>query len=373
MSKARPTFHDGGITLATQVFESQPTPELLIIETHDEPATIFEQLERLAEVCQANTHLFLLGPHNDVLLYRQLTRRGVREYIPLPADPKHLTDAIAATAHDPTAANHGRVISCIGATGGAGSSTMANNIAWCISKIYDNEVTLVDMDLVFGTAALDFNLDSQQTSASALAQADRLDDVMLERFLAKYSENLSLLTGAGDCQFASDVDVTALERLIEILRRNATWVVLDLPHYWGNWVRHALDSSEEVVVTAVPTLASLRNAKSIADQLNTKRKNEAPTRVVLNRIGANSKTDLPVKDFANALGFAPSIHIPHEPAVFAAAANAGHMIGEGNKNQRVLEPFNRLATLVSGKERNDKRRRASASGVLQRLLGRAAV
>jgi pilus assembly protein CpaE len=369
LSKVRPQYFDGGIPAAVSQYENEHSPNLLIIETGDAPTEIFDQLDRLSEVCQGATNLIVLGRHNDVMLYRQLTRRGVREYIPLPADPAHLTDAIASVATDPDDANLGRLVACIGASGGAGSTTVANNVAWCLGKSFDNEVTLVDLDLAFGTVALDFNLESQQSSASALAQADRLDDVLMDRFLAKYNDNLTLLTSAGDTHAPGEVDAAGLERLIKVLRRNATWVVLDLPHYWGGWVRHALDAADEIVVTSVPTLASLRNTKSVVDALNAKRKNDSPIRVVLNRVGAHPKTDLPLKDFANALGGQPTITLPNEPAIFASAANAGHMIGEVQKAQRLLDPFNRLATLVSGRERIEKRRRASASGMLRRLLG----
>ena len=365
----RPKHFEGGISTAIRQYENEPSPGLLIIETSDAPSEIFDQLDRLSEVCQGGTNLIVLGRHNDVMLYRQLTRRGVREYIPLPADPAHLTDAIAAVATDPDDANLGRLIACIGASGGAGSTTVANNIAWCLGKTFDNEVTLVDFDLAFGTMALDFNLESQQSSASALAQADRLDDVLMDRFLAKYNDNLTLLTSAGDMNAPGEVDSAALERLIKVLRRNATWVVLDLPHYWGGWVRHALDAADEIVVTAVPSLASLRNTKSMVDALNAKRKNDSPIRVVLNRVGAHPKTDLPLKDFSNALGSQPTITLPSETAIFATAANAGHMIGEMQKAQKLLDPFNRLTSLVSGRERIEKRRRASASGMLRRLLG----
>ena len=142
MSKVRPKHFEGGISTAIRQYENEPSPGLLIIETSDAPSEIFDQLDRLSEVCQGGTNLIVLGRHNDVMLYRQLTRRGVREYIPLPADPAHLTDAIAAVATDPDDANLGRLIACIGASGGAGSTTVANNIAWCLGKTFDNEVKI---------------------------------------------------------------------------------------------------------------------------------------------------------------------------------------------------------------------------------------
>lgn len=368
VAKTRPAFFAGGIPAAIRKYASEVSPGLLIVETADPAEAIVGQLEKLSEHCHAETDLILLGPHNDVALYRELTRRGVHEYLPVPVDPRHLTEAVASVCTDNGPANQGRVISFIGASGGVGSSTVANNVAWQLGRIYDKEVTLVDLDFAFGTVGLDFNLESPQTSAQALAQADRLDNQMLERFLARYNSNLTLLTGPGDCHAPADIDIAALDPLVTTLRRNASWVVLDLPHYWGGWVRHALDLSDEIVMTAVPTLASLRNAKSLAETLNAARKNDAPVRIVLNRLGSSAKTEIPLKDFAGTLGGKPTVTVAHDAASFARAASQGQTIGEGPKGERLGEPFRRLATLVSGRAEPGKRNGKSWAHLLRNTI-----
>jgi pilus assembly protein CpaE len=369
LAKTRPSFFEGGIDAATHQYESSPSAELLIIETRESGDTIFQQLEQLSEVCRPETNLILIGAHNDVALYRMLTKQGVREYLPMPVDPHHLLESVVAICADPEDLKQGRLISFIGASGGAGSTSMANNVAWCLGKLFDNEATLVDLDLAFGSIAIDFNLDSPENSAQALAQADRLDDQLLARIIGKYNDNLGVLTSPGECARAADIEPQALEEMLRRLRHNAAWVAVDLPHYWGGWVRHTLDLSDEIVLTAVPTLASLRNAKSMIDTMNAKRKNDAPVRVVLNRVGQNPKTEISAKDFANTLGAALAVTVPHEPAIFGQAANTGHMVGEAPKAKGVLEPLNTLATLVSGRQGGEKRGAAAKKpGLLDRLL-----
>ena len=367
LTKIRPVHFEGSLAAAVQKYKDEPSPGLVIVETRDPAPAIFEQLDGLSEVCRTETNLILLGPHNDVALYRQLAKRGVHEYIPLPADPAYLIDAVLGVCADPDTARQGRLISFIGASGGAGSTTLANNVAWQIGRVHDGEVMLIDLDLAFGTVGLDFNLESPQTAAQALAQADRLDSQMLERFVAKHNDNLRLLTSPGDCEAGADVDVAAVDQLIRTARRSAAWVVLNLPRCWAGWVRHVVDASDDVVMTAVPSLASLRNAKSAADAINGRRSGGPRLHVVLNRVGANPKTDIPVKDFAATLGAQPAALIPHEAAVFTQAANAGQMVGESAKGQRVLEPIVKLAVAVSGRPLPEKRTR-DGLGALQRFV-----
>lgn len=367
LAKTRAAHFTGGMAEAAQKYADDASPGLLIIETHDRAPGLFDQITRLSDVCRAETNLILIGEHNDVQLYRQIAKRGVHDYVPMPIDPAHLLEAVLSVCASADETRQGRLISFMGASGGAGSSTVANNVAWQLAKLYDDEVLVADLDLAFGTVGLDFNLESPQTTAQALAQAERLDDQMLERFLARHNDNLALLTGAGDCESPAEVDVAAVDLLIRVLRRNAAWVVLDLPHTWTGWARHVLDASDEVILTAVPSLASLRNAKSAADALNAGRKNDTRARVVLNRVGANPKSEIRAKDFADTLGSAPAVTIPYEPALFAEAANVGRMIGETGKGQRVLEPFGKLASLVSGRPGLEKRRRATGLGLLDKL------
>jgi pilus assembly protein CpaE len=319
-------------------------------------------------VCRTGTHLILFGGPNDVGLYRALTKQGVHEYLPRPVDPRHLLEAVVALCADPEQQTLGQLIGFIGASGGAGSTTLANNVAWCLGRLYDGEVTLVDLDLAFGSVALDFNLESPESAAQALAQADRLDEQVLARIIGKYNENLGLLTAPGDCVRAADIDATALDTALRRLRQNASWVVADLPHYWGGWVRQVLDMADEVVVTAVPTLASLRNTKAIVDALAPKRRNDAPVRVVLNHVGANPKTELSRRDFANTLGSPITVAVPHEPTIFGEAANTGHMVGEGARAKGLIEPLEQLAALVSRRQNHDKRRAERKPRLLDRFL-----
>jgi pilus assembly protein CpaE len=339
----------------------------LIIETQDDADAIFAKLESLSRVCRRETQLVLIGPHNDVGLYRALTKQGVHEYLPLPPDPHHLLDAVVSVCADPETVKLGRLVSFIGASGGAGSTTIANNVAWCLGRLYDAEVTLIDLDLAFGTVAIDFNLESPETSHQALAQSDRLDDQRLARMIGKYNDYLGVLTAPGDCAQAVDPDPAALEIMLTRLRQNASWVVADLPHCWSAWVRQVLDASDEIVVTAVPTLASLRNVKSLFDALNPQRKNDAPVRVVLNHVGANPKTDIAGREFATALGGAVTVTVPHDPALFGQAANTGHMVGEAPRARGVIDPLNALASVVSGRAEAARRGATRKPRLLDRL------
>jgi len=205
MSRAECLVKPGGIFAAIDTYQSEPTPSLIIVESHDRGRDLLDQLGQLAEVCDTNTKVVVIGAHNDISLYRELIRQGVSEYVVAPIQPLSLIKTISTLFNDPETPFVGRTIAFVGARGGAGSSSIAHNFAFNLSEQMQSNTVIVDYDLPFGTAGLDFNQDPLQGMADALNEPDRLDSVLLDRMLTKCSERLSLFSSPA----ALDQDYTA--------------------------------------------------------------------------------------------------------------------------------------------------------------------
>jgi pilus assembly protein CpaE len=349
LSRAHLTVELGGLAAAIERFHDAQTPELLIIETGMRGRELFAQLEELAGVCDADTKLVIIGAANDITLYRELIRRGVSEYLVPPMTPLHLIKTIAGLFLDPDAPFAGRTMAFVGAKGGVGSSTLAHNVAWHITESLRTDAVLVDLDLSFGTAGLDFNQDPAQTIAEALAQPERLDDALLDRLLVKCTERLSLFSAPATLESDWDFDADSFDLVLEKVRRQAPFIALDVPHAWSPWVRRTILAADQVVVTVTPDLACLRNAKNLFDLVRQARPNDEPPKVVVNMAGCPKKPDIPLKDFADALGAAPILVLPFDPALFGKAANNGQMIAEVDPKSRPAEGFAHLASVLAGR------------------------
>ncbi len=313
----------------------------------------------------------MLGNVNDVQVYRSLVRQGVSDYLVPPVDARQVLDTITSICADPNDLPPGRVIAFIGAKGGTGSSTMAHNTAWSLAKIFDEDVSVLDLDLAFGTVGLAFNLEAQQGIEDALAHPERLDEVLLERFMAKQDEHLYLLTSRGSLETDAEIDPEALDVLLNLVRRTVPFVVLDLPHQWTRWTRHALDLADEIVLTATPDLACLRDSKTLLETLRPHRVNDEPVRVVINNFGAYRKTQLSVKDFEGALEAEPTLVVPYEPSLFGTASNNGQMIGDVNKRSKIADGFRTLAQTVSGRDTGNKaKKKKSAFSLFKKKDGK---
>src|SRR5690606_9522526 len=251
---------------------------------------------------------------------------------------------------DPSQPFVGRSIAFVGARGGVGASSVAHNTAYALSEKIGANTVIVDYDLPFGTAGLDFNQDPLNGVADALTRPDRLDATLLDRMMVRCTDKLSLFAAPATLDTDWDISTEAFEEVTSRIRSTAPFVILDLPHLWSGWMRRTLISADEVVIVATPDLASLRNAKNMIDLIKQGRPNDAPPRLVLTQVGVPGRPEIPAKDFGAALGVHPSLIIPFDAKVFGSAANNGQMIVDSGAKSKPAEAFETLAQIVSHRE-----------------------
>ncbi len=288
----------------------------------------------MAQSCDPGTKVIVIGRANDVLLYRELLKRGVSEYLVAPIDPMGLMESISNLYNNPDTDPVGHVFAFIGAKGGVGSSTICHNVAWTLSEVLKSNVTIADLDLAFGTTGLDFNQDPVQGIAEALAAPERLDDQLLDRLLTKCSEHLSIFAAPVVLDRDYDISPESCDMVIDVVRQNVPYVAVDLPHGWSPWTKRVLLQADEVIITAVPDLANLRNAKNIVDLLKTARKNDSKPHLVINMANVPKRQEITVKEFEQALDIKAIAVIDYDCETFSQAANNGQMVEEMNGRPR---------------------------------------
>lgn len=350
LSKVALTTHNGGIEGAVETYRSNPTPNLIIIETTLPPEEVPGALERLASVCDASTRVIVLGHVNDVLLYRELLRSGISEYIVLPAGAPLIAQAITDLYASESSAPIGRTIGFVSAKGGAGGSTVSHNVAWAVATSLRQDCLVIDMDLAFGTVGLNFNQDPPHGLADALLANQKVDQTMLDRLMSKAANHVNLLTAPATLDRTWDFEESDFEQIIEICQRSTPVVVLDIPHAWTAAIRRTLAALDEVVIVAEPDLANLRNAKNLADALKSLRPSEGAPKLVLNKVGVPRRPEITPTEFATSVECQLVGQIGFDASSFGTAANNGQMIAEVSANHKSNEIFRGIGLTVTGRQ-----------------------
>ena len=317
----------------------------------------------------------MIGSANDAAPYRELVRRGVNDYVVGPVETLDVVRSICSLFSASEAITAGRVIAVVGAKGGVGASTVAHNVAWAIARDLALDSVVIDLDLAFGTASLDYNQDPLQGIANAVFSPDRPDTALIERLLAKCTDHLSLLAAPASLDRVYDFGAEAFDSIFDTLRMTTPCIVLDIPHQWSGWTRRALIGADDILIVAEPDLANLRNTKNMLNMLKAARPNDRPPLYCLNQVGMPKRPEIDARGFAKTVESPPIAAIPFDSRLFGTAANNGQMIAEIAANHRTTKMFLQIAQRLTGRGEPRSRRvrscrRSSGScGPTRRKIG----
>jgi len=369
LGKAHLKIQMGGMAAAIEAYRSAPTPNVIVMES-DGRSDLLTGLDQLATVCDAGTRVIVIGRINDVMLYRELVRRGVSDYVLSPVNALDVVRSICNLFSAPEAKAVGRIIAVVGAKGGVGASTISHNVAWAIARDLAMDAVVTDLDLAFGTAGLDYNQDPPQGIADAVFSPDRVDTAFVDRLLSKCTDHLSLLAAPATLDRVYDFGTDAFDSVFDTLRSTMPCIVLDVPHQWSGWTKRALIGADDILIVAAPDLANLRNTKNLYDLLKAARPNDRPPLYCLNQVGIPKRPEIAATEFAKAIESQPIVSIPFEPQIFGSAANNGQMIAEISANHRSIEMFLQIAQRLTGRSETKKQKSSFLSPLIEKLRGK---
>ncbi|WP_082733729.1 AAA family ATPase [Polycladidibacter hongkongensis] len=367
MSRTHTNVYGGGILAAVEYYATAATPNLLVVETLETGTTLFEQLGQLAEVCDPGTRVMVIGSINDVDLYRALIDEGVSEYLVGPLSIQKLITTFARFFASPDAEPIGRTIAVLGAKGGSGASTVAHNLSWAISRSLENDVAIVDLDLPFGTAGLDFNQDPLQTVWDAINTDEELEKTYVDRLLAKCSDRVRLLAAPAILDKAYDYHADQFLPLVEVMKESSPVVVLDIPHAWNEWTRRTIAAADEVVIVAEPDLANLRNAKNLTDALAELRPNDQKPLLVLNKVGVAKRPEIKSEEFSGALETPVAAQFAFDAHLFGSASTNGQMVADVEPKGGATRTFEELAMYAMGRTTAKLEKKSGIGALLGKL------
>jgi pilus assembly protein CpaE len=366
LDKAHLKVEMGGMAAAVEAYHTSPTPNVIILEIEGSD-DILAGLDHLATVCDSGTRVVVIGTVNDVSLYRELVRRGVSDYVIGPVTGLDVVRSICGLFSALEAKAVGRIIAVVGAKGGVGASTIAHNVAWAIARDVGLDSVVVDLDLAFGTAGLDYNQDPSQGIANAVFSPERVDTAFVDRLLSKCTDHLSLLASPATLEQVYDFGADAFDSTFDALRMTTPCIVLDIPHQWSAWTKRALVGADDILIVAEPDLANLRNTKNMLNMLKAARPNDRTPLYCLNQVGLPKRPEIKASEFAKAIESPPIAAIAFDSSLFGSAANNGQMIAEIAARHRTTEMFVQIAQRLTGRGGTKKLRGSFLSPLIEKL------
>ena len=337
----------GNIGKAIQHLASERSPGILVVDITGEDFPV-SRVHDLADVCEPAVTVVAVGDSNDVALYRNLLQAGITEYLFKPVTPQLLAKAVTDKPERSTSLSQkvGKLIACVGARGGVGTTSIATGLAWHLTNQQNRRIALADLDLQHGHCALALNLKTTPGWREALANPMRVDPVFLDRAAAKDSERLAVLSCEESLREDLDITEEAVQTSISVLLGQHHAVIVDVPRVAAAPYRWVLDNADFRVIVADQTLQSARDATRLRAALagDVDHRNL----LVINRAGEAGRRAVPLKEMESVLEQRPNLVIPYEAASFAKAINTGESpaAGRGSFPNGIAA----LAAMLSGRE-----------------------
>ncbi len=304
------------------------SPRYVIIDVCNRSYDALPELDRLAEYCDVETRVVVVGNTNDIGFYRALLDKGVVEYLTHPVTIDQIRSVLSKPSGDVSTAE-GAVASFVGASAGDGSSTMALNVAYALASTTKKPTVLVDLDYQFGMVAKNLDIAFPYGIKEIFEHPDRgIDAMLMERMAVSYKGTMDLIVAPNVLQFLPQVPPELVRDFIHALREKYHYVILDLPHLWTHWISSTLTSSKHVVLTGQLWLKSVTHASRLLNLWKQFGISPQAVSLVINRSGAKFREGVNPKDFERVCGHKIDFYISNDIKTVVKAENQGTTLME---------------------------------------------
>ena len=358
--------YPGGLHNAVQTLAVSSSPSILFVDI-SQAQNPLSDINSLAEVCEPGTIVIACGHLNDVRLYRDLLASGIQDYLLMPLNPDQLRDAFAhaqALLNQPkpeTMSDQSPVaLGVLGVRGGCGATSFATGLAWSLAAQEGRLTALLDLDLHFGTGALQLDLEPGRGLTDAIENPARIDGLFLERSMVKASDRLSILSAEASLTQPVISDGTGFMVLQQEVISAFECTVVDLPRSLALYQPNLLAMLTHIILVSETTLASARDCyrmlgwlKAVAPQ--------AQVQIVLNKVSSAAGNEISRSDFEASIERKVDFTLPDDPKSARQAAKLGKALSAANPTSRLAVAFNSFASELMLAELNQGDKNSPAS------------
>jgi len=365
-----------GIELAIQ-----SNPDLIITDVMMPDITGYEVIRRLRrEPRFASTPFIVLTSQSELQDKIHSFEAGADDHVSKPFEVDELVARVAALlrraerakAEQPVSSaprgEEARLIAVHSLRGGAGSSTLAVNLALGLSGLWEYPALLIDMVLAAGQVAMMLNWPLKRTWAD-IAQVDpgELDYELLQSITTKHESGLYFIAAPAYPTDADELKTESLTGCLKLMLDHYEYIVTDLPHDFSEVSLQALDAAEAILLVLTPEMSGIRAAAAALDTYGRINYPTEKIKLVLNN--TFPRNSIPREKIETALGYPIALTIPYVPDRLVDAINKGQPPLLTHPEEPLAALFEDFAFLLS-KERHKKTKPVKPSEGWKRVYKR---
>jgi len=309
-----------------------------------------ESVHYLQQIFAGKVSVVALSKSKDPELMLVAMRNGCNEFLAKSFDQEELIQLFERLAHQRATvpvrnAASGTVLSFFGAKGGVGSTTLAVHLALYLVQCHQKRTLLIDNHPELGHICVYLGLDGTRFHFHELVRnVTRLDSELLRGFTAKHASGLEVLSSPDVCGGTRTVDGESVTRLLEFLRTEYDYIVVDCSTALLESDLAVLDGSDQVYLVATPEIGAIRDLSRYVDNLTRIETTTEKMHVVINRY--SSRYAVKVEQIEKAIRLPIAIRLPNSYTELVRSVNLGEPIAPNRKSEFSMQFIKWAASLA---------------------------
>jgi pilus assembly protein CpaE len=301
-----------------------------LIDCDSDHDLALETMERLQQTFLHKVSLVAVASRTDAPFLLRAMRAGCSDFLSKPINAGELAAALTRFQSTHLTAAHavqsrGKLIAFYGVKGGVGNTTLAVHLAIHLVRKHHKRVLLIDHKHELGHVALHLGIkESAYFFEGLIRNSERLDSDLLEGLVTKHPTGLEVIPSADSCSLPHEATPTQIERVMEDLKKQYDFVLVDSTMQYHSAVAPMLAASDVVALVATPDVAALRDLARHIEHLSLANNFTGKLRVIINR--SNSDDAVPGSEIEKAVRFPVTLSVPNNFSELARAVNAGEPI-----------------------------------------------
>ncbi len=309
-----------------------------------------ESVHYLQQIFAGKVSVVALSKSRDPELMLVAMRNGCSEFLAKSFDQEELIQLFERLAHQRATvpvrnAASGSVLSFFGAKGGVGSTTLAVHLALYLVQCHQKRTLLIDNHPELGHICVYLGLDGTRFHFHELVRnVTRLDSELLRGFTAKHASGLEVLSSPDVCGGTRTVDAESVTKLLEFLRTEYDYIVVDCSTALHESDLAVLDGSDQVYLVATPEIGAIRDLSRYVDNLTRLETTTEKMHVVINRY--SSRYAVKVEQIEKAIRLPIAIRLPNSYTELVRSVNLGEPIAPNRKSEFSMQFIKWAASLA---------------------------
>lgn len=279
---------EGQVDISLQSsFQPDKSADLIILDFSDSPSN---SLDLLADISPhlVGKHFLIASDKKDADIAIEGIKLGAIGFLVKPFKRFELISCLdrlnSAPGGQLPTKRKAKVITLLSYKGGTGVSTTTANLGYTLANIYQKKVLIIDAAGFSNHITVLLNTMPKCTISDVCKQGKELDESYLSHAVSQLGSNLGIIGGLLKTSDFSDVNIPALEHLLEIASEVYDFILIDTPaHSLDEVTMFFIQKANDLLLMTTFDLLAIRDNRFFIQTLKELGISEHKIKPIINR------------------------------------------------------------------------------------------